>query len=116
MPNAENLRPVQSPEEARKRGRNGGVASGESKRQRKKIREALEIFLCSDIETKSGEILSGTDAIALQVFKRALKGDLRAFEIIRDTIGERPTHGVHVETIETNNELAELIECLKVKE
>lgn len=34
-PGIENLKPVQSTEEARERGRNGGIASGRSRRKKK---------------------------------------------------------------------------------
>ena len=114
MAGIDNLQPVRSEDEAREKGAKGGKASGEARRKKKQLKEAFEMLLEADIEAKNGEIVSGADAIALQVFKRALKGDLRAFEIIRDTAGQKPRDQVYVEHEEhTNSELMELIEALK---
>lgn len=38
------------------------------------------------------------EAISLAVFNRAMKGDVRALEFIRDTIGEKPAQNVNVKT------------------
>lgn len=99
--------------EARERGKKGGIASGEARRKRKLLREAFEILLEREIEDKNGNAVSGTEALALQVYKKALKGDLRAFEIIRDTTGQRPTEDVRVAVTSENDELKELIASLK---
>lgn len=112
MANKENLKPVRSKSEARERGRKGGIASGEARRQKKNLREALEILLEREWTDKKGQTATGTEAITLKLFEKAMKGDLRAYEIIRDTTGQRPTEQMYIE-VEGNNELAELIESLK---
>mgnify|MGYP001190127428 FL=1 len=38
------------------------------------------------------------EAISLAVFNRAMKGDVRALEFIRDTIGEKPAQNINVKT------------------
>jgi hypothetical protein len=43
--NTDNLKPVQSKEEARERGRAGGIASGIARRERKTLREELTALL-----------------------------------------------------------------------
>ena len=45
MAGKENLRPVSSKEEARERGRKGGLASGEARRKRKTLKEELLLLL-----------------------------------------------------------------------
>lgn len=104
---------VPTSEEAREYGRRGGKASVESRRKKKALREAFDALLEREWSGKGGDTLSGTDALALRVFEKAMKGDLRAFEIIRDTTGQRPQEQVFVEYSEGNSELAELIESLK---
>lgn len=51
MPNnpnfADNLKPVTSSDEAKKRGRNGGIKSGQTRRARKQARECMELILKS---------------------------------------------------------------------
>lgn len=49
--NPQNLQPVKTKKEAKKRGRNGGIRSGEVRRERKKARECMEMILA--LETKS---------------------------------------------------------------
>ena len=90
MAGKENLRPVSSKEEARERGRKGGLASGESRRKRKTLKEELLLMLSDgDIQQK----------ISLALINEAINGNnagsvTKAFEVIRDTIGERPVEKV----------------------
>lgn len=52
MANESNLKPVRSKEEARQRGRKGGVASGKARREKKTIQNILTALCdskCSDI-------------------------------------------------------------------
>lgn len=51
--NIQNLQPVTSKEEARKRGRNGGIKSQQVQRERKKARECMEMILSLDTKAKS---------------------------------------------------------------
>lgn len=105
MANEQNLKPFtseQSREEAKKNGRKGGIASGESKRRKKLMREAFVELLEREYESQDGTSLDGTSALALKVFRQAMKGDLKAFEIIRDTTGQKPIE--RVETVEISEE------------
>lgn len=70
----------------------GGIASGEARRKKKTIRETLEMML-------SGKMPDGAtrqDAIVVALMEKALSGDVRAFEAIRDSIGEKPSDKVDV--------------------
>lgn len=63
MPNnpnfADNLKPVTSSDEAKKRGRNGGIKSGQTRRARKQARECMDIILKSQVTKEEHiEILS----------------------------------------------------------
>lgn len=90
MAGKDNLRPVSSTEEARERGRKGGLASGEARRKRKTLKEELLLMLSDgDIQEK----------ISLALINEAINGNnagsvTKAFEVIRDTIGERPVEKV----------------------
>ena len=59
----------------------GGIASGESRRARKTLREELICLL----ETGDTQ-----EQISLALIQKALAGDVQAFTTIRDTIGEKP--------------------------
>lgn len=75
--------------------------------ERKTLRAALDAML-SDYYTdgKTGKKLQGTDAISLALFKKAMSGDVRAFETIRDTVGEKPVERVQMATIDPDAEKA----------
>lgn len=103
MANEQNLKPktTLSKEEAKKMGSKGGKASVESKRKRKALKEQLEILLALPVkseETKTkikalgikDEEINNQMAMTIALYQEALKGNTKAVEIIRDTIGEKP--------------------------
>lgn len=96
-PNPQNLR-APTPTEARERGRKGGQASAAKRAERKTLKEGLLLLLNEQLKDKDGKATEKTtqDAIIAGLVKRAVSGDTRAFEIIRDTIGEKPTETVKV--------------------
>ena len=53
MANEKNLKPVRTKEEARKRGRQGGIKSGIVRAQRKTLREELITLLETKVEDKT---------------------------------------------------------------
>lgn len=91
--NDENLRPVKSKTEARERGRAGGIKSGEAKRAKKTMKEMLDYLLDKQIKTNKGD-MSTLEAIMVSMIAKASKGDVRATEFIRDTIGQKPSDKV----------------------
>ena len=91
MAGKDNLRPVSSKEEARERGRKGGLASGEARRKRKTLKEELLLML-SEGETQQ--------SVTIALIEKAISGDTKAFEVIRDTIGERPIDKVMIADVD----------------
>ena len=91
MAGKENLRPVSSKDEARERGRKGGLASGEARRKRKTLKEELLLML-SEGETQQ--------SVTIALIEKAMSGDTKAFEVIRDTIGEKPVDKVMIADVE----------------
>lgn len=96
--NEQNLIPnsERSPNEVRENGRKGGVASGKARRDKKNLRQALEMLLEKDFTDKSGKTVSGTEAITAKLFEQAMKGNVKAFETIRATVGQDPVQKVQV--------------------
>lgn len=91
MANPQNLIPQAhklTVEEASK----GGKASGEKRKERKAFREALLAALSEPMVDKDGNETTETtqDAIVAGLLRKAIAGDVRVFEAIRDTIGEKP--------------------------
>lgn len=99
MANEQNLKPLTT-KKAREIGSKGGKASVEARRKKRDLRNAIEILLETDIKGKNGEIKSGAEAIAIAQFQKALKGDTRAFEVLRDTAGQKPIEKVMVADVE----------------
>lgn len=94
MANEENLIPFtsdQSREEAKINGRKGGIASGEARRAKKTMKEMLDYLLEKEIEnSRTGEKVTYREAILTSAIKKAIKGDIKASQFIRDTAGEAP--------------------------
>ena len=101
MPNEQNLMPMEnrSPSEAREMGRKGGIASGVSRRRKKSLKEAADLYLSlpvsdrrrwnkiarryvepCDIDNQMAMIIGLTEA--------ATAGDARAAKAIIDLLGE----------------------------
>ena len=85
MANGSNLRPCSSPSEARERGRKGGLASGEARRRRKTLKEELLLMLEDEDVQRS---------VTIALIDQAKKGNVKAYEMIRDTIEEKPVEKV----------------------
>lgn len=98
--NDQNLRPVRNKSEARERGKKGGIASGKARAEKRDQRKALELLLEREYTDKNGNKLSGTEAITAKLFEQAMKGNIRAFETLRDTIGQKPVERVMIAEVE----------------
>ena len=74
-------------------------AKSAGKKKRKTMREMLDYLLEKEITNKSGEKASTQEAITVSLINQALKGNVKAWEVIRDTIGEKPQD--KIETTQT---------------
>lgn len=90
MANEQNLIPLgkRSQRERKEIARKGANATNELKRKRKTLREELLVLL----ETKNYQ-----EKISLAMLKEAMGGNTKAFEVIRDTIGEKPKDKVEID-------------------
>lgn len=104
MANEQNLRPSEyklSQEEAKK----GGIASGEARRKKRDLRNALEMLLESSVnvtDKQSGEIIqmTGTQAVTRKLFEQAMKGNVKAFKTIRETVGQDPVQKIEMAQVD----------------
>ena len=100
--NEDNLIPAnkRTEEELRQMTRNGGLASVKARREKKKLREMVEIFGSLTVDKKNSRLMEdlGIDEEyhtrfmqgVVSLFSKANKGDVAAFNAIRDIIGEKP--------------------------
>lgn len=102
--NLENMDPCRTKEEAKKRGRNGGIASGKARRNKALLRDCLEILMEKKMEVgEDGKKVTGAEALSVDLFMAALTETdtakkAKAFEVLRDTAGQKP-----VDKIEQTN-------------
>lgn len=100
MAGIDNLKKGLSPEEAREFGRRGGKRSGEARRERKALRECLDLLLRESVAGADGKKHTRADMISVALVEKALSGDVKAFEVIRDTVGEKPVERVAVAEVD----------------
>lgn len=72
----------------------GGKASAEARKKKRDLRLALEMLLEKDFKDKQGNSVSGAEAITTKLFEQAMKGNVKAFETIRATVGQDPVQKV----------------------
>ena len=88
-------------EEQREIARKGGIASGKARWRKKLIKEQLELLLSLPLKDENAkrklkqlginaDNLDNQMAMIISIWNKALKGDVQAFNSIRDTIGEKP--------------------------
>lgn len=68
----------------------GGEASGKARRENADLRKIAQILLGE--EYKEG--LTNAQAMTLAQLQKALEGDTKAFEVLRDTAGQKPVQVV----------------------
>ena len=79
----------------------GGKKRAENARKKKELKESLELIL------QGGHI---QDDMCLALVAKALAGDVRAFEVIRDTLGQKPAENINLSNKETLDKLDEVMD------
>jgi hypothetical protein len=91
-----------SPEAKVEAGKKGGVASGEARRRKKEMKDIIRYMFelgvkngktaddFKSLEDTKGKNLTVGEALVLAQLKKALNGDTRAMEFLRDTAGMKP--------------------------
>ena len=118
MGNRENIKPYdftsdQNREEAAKNGRKGGIASGKAKRKKIIFKEIFEhisnVKLSNEKhiqklkelypEVTEDEMNYGVLS-AFRILEKSLSGSTKAFEIVRDTMGQAPVQKQEITNID----------------
>ena len=81
MANEQNLKPIRTTERARELQEKAAQKQRENIARRKTLKETLLMML---------EEGNTQDNITLALLQKALNGDTKAYEVIRDTVGEKP--------------------------
>lgn len=93
-------------EEQRKIARKGGVASGKARRKKRTMAEAAKLIL--SLPVTDADQIAELKEIGIEekdrtfmvllvtvMIKKAIAGNLKAAELIRDTIGENPQYRIY---------------------
>ena len=95
-----------TPEERKALARKAGKKSGEARRKKKTMREMLDYLLEKEVtNSKTGEKATTLEAVMTACIKKAIAGDIKAAEFIRDTIGQKPKDTV--EAVNTNIDISD---------
>ena len=89
----------------------GGIASGEARRRKRDLRLALEMLLEKEYTDKKGNVATGAEAISTKLFEQAMKGNVKAFETIRSTVGQDPVQ--KVEQVNIDAEYKQSVDYVK---
>lgn len=114
MKGEENLIPLseRAKEEQREIQKKAGIASGKARREKKMFQEAV----LNALKAKDTDGMTMLEKGVVAVIERMLKGDTKAFEVLRDTAGEKPTEKVEASVTNENKELLkEYMDGLKDK-
>ena len=125
MPNEKNLIPMdqRSKSEARELGRNGGIASGISRRRKRSLKEAADLYLSLPVsDRKMWNKISrrGVDpddidnqmAMIIGLTIAATAGDAKAAKIIVDLLGE----DAHSEEASVHPLVSDLVTAVKKRQ
>lgn len=121
--NPQNLIPVRTEEEARIKGRAGGIASARKRQERKSWKETAEIVLKLALEDGPIDSIAGVesikdakkknltvqDHIIIALAGKASKGEVKATELLKEILGEQPAQS----SVSPLEKLAESIDRYK---
>lgn len=98
--NPENLKPIRTTDEAKKRGAAGGKKSGAVRRKKRDAKQAISLLL--DMAAKDNldknlkqlgydeEDCTNMNALTARIFAKAMSGDVAAFKALMDYGGFNP--------------------------
>ncbi len=113
MANDENLKPVRTKSEARERGRNGGKASGKSRRRKAALRDTMNRLLTMQVDvTGLSEVLLADggestyeEVIGMAMIEQAMAGNVKAYQAIMQTVGQTIKSDSDLENQQADTEL-----------
>lgn len=91
--NEKNLIPLNTLSESERKAiaRKGGKASGKARKELSNFKKVVKTLLSAEFYDKEAKkTLTGYEAVAIQMFRKALQGDRQSAEFLRDTAGESP--------------------------
>lgn len=75
------------------------MASAKARKEKKLLKDCLTELLERTYTNDKGEQMDGAERISARLFLNACEGDNKAYELIRDTIGQKPVDKIEVAEI-----------------
>lgn len=89
----------------------GGRASVIARRKKKDFREACLALLETEMTDNEGNLVTGYDVVVSSLFTQAKAGNVKAFEALRDTAGQKPVEKLVVSDVDPSviNEVENIV-------
>ena len=89
----------------------GGRASVIARRKKKDFREACLALLETEMADTEGNLVTGYDVVVSSLFTQAKAGNVKAFEALRDTAGQKPVEKLVVSDVDPSviNEVENMV-------
>lgn len=97
---------MRTKEEQKEIQRKAGIASGKSRRNKAMLKDCINILMEKKfIDEETGKHLTGAEQLSINLFRKALEEAdtakaAKAFEVIRDTSGQKPVEKVMVAEVD----------------
>ncbi len=131
MANEQNLIPneMRTPEERRENARKAGIASGEARRKKKRMKELCDLVLNNKIQDErtverlrqrfpeiESDDVTFEFMLILKQYEKAKDGDAKAFELLRDTSGQKPVEKQEITNIDNKGFLKVVVDGIDISE
>lgn len=90
-------------EKQREISRKGAQKSAEVRKKKRLLKDCLEILMQKDAgRDTNGNPITAVEAMSIAAMKGAMNGDWKAWELVRDTVGQKPVDKVMISEVDQN--------------
>lgn len=99
--NKQNLDIIRTEEEAKRKGRAGGIKSGQARREKADFKKKCQLWMETEVtRDKQGNPVTGADLMIAVAGKEIKNGSSKFWELMRDTAGFKPIDKVMVAEVD----------------
>ena len=101
-----------APSRQREIAKMGAEASAQARKKKKLLKDCLELLLQKGAgRDENGNVLTSAEVMSVSAVKAAMNGDWKAWELVRDTVGQKPVDKVMISEVDQNviNEVEQIV-------
>jgi hypothetical protein len=99
--NKQNLDIIRTEDEAKRKGRAGGIKSGQARREKADFKKKCQLWMETEVtKDKNGNPVTGADLMIAVAGKEIKNGSSKFWELMRDTAGFKPIDKVMVADVD----------------